>query len=358
LNTNRFLLAALVLLSAVLLSGCASGGIGGVNWPGLSADAEKAYVADGQFVYAVDLKDGTEAWRYPASGNNKHLFYAPPVLTPDGQLLVGSAGSEHVFLSLDPATGKEKWASPFLAALGTWIAAPLVFNDLIYAPNSDGVLYILDLDGNFVDSIELGGSLWSRPVTDGTLVYVASLDHHLHVIDPATHKSVNTVDLGGAIPGGPTADTDGVYVGSFTGKMEFVSAKGSQVNLAKAKDWIWGAPALEGGTLYYADLSGRVYSLDLASGRQNWAEVQPDGPIAASPLVEGDRIVVAVESGAVLALDQQGKTVWKRELGGKIYSSLIAAGDLILVAPYQAEFLFAALDTDGKLAWTFTPEKK
>jgi len=30
---------------------------------------------------------------------------------------------------------------------------------------------------------------------------------------------------------------------------------------------------------------------------------------------------------------------------------------LILVAPYQAEFVLAAYDAQGKQAWTFTPEK-
>ena len=354
MNKNRFLLPAFIALAAAALSACGTPPVN--NWPGLSADAEKAYVAGGTFVYAVNLGDGNEAWRYPDEANNKHQFFAAPTLTPDGQLLVGSAGTEHVFLSLDPATGKETWATPFTGAKGTWEAPPLVFNDLIYAPNSDGFLYILALDGSLIDSVELGGALWSRPVSDGTLIYVASLDHRLHVIDPATYEIVQNVDLGGAIPGGPTANADGVYVGSFTGKMEFVSANGGQQTLAEAQDWIWGAPALDGGTLYFADLNGRVYSLDLTSGRQNWGEVQPDGPIAASPLVMDDHIIVAVESGSVLALDRNGKSVWERELGGKIYTSPVASGELILVAPYQADFLFAALDIDGKLAWNFTPE--
>jgi hypothetical protein len=38
------------------------------------------------------------------------------------------------------------------------------------------------------DPVELGGALWSAPVTDGELLYITSLDHHLHIVDPETMK--------------------------------------------------------------------------------------------------------------------------------------------------------------------------
>jgi outer membrane protein assembly factor BamB len=340
-----------------LLSACGAPPLN--NWPGLVADQQRAYVASGSFIYAVDLADGREAWRYPAEADNSRQFFSTLALTPDGQLLAGSAGSERSFVSLDPTTGRENWDAPFSAAKGIWLAPPLALDGLIYAPNSDGWLYILEADGAFVRSVELGGSLWSQPVTDGALLYVASLDHHLHVIDPTTHAIVRTIDLGGAIPGSPTPATDGVYVGSFTGKLEFVSAAGRRQTLSEVEDWIWGAPTLDAETLYFADLSGKVYSLDLESGRQNWGKVQPDGPIAASPLLMGDMLIIVTESGSVHAFDRQGQEVWPRayETGGKIYTSPVASAELILVAPYQAEFALAALDTQGQRAWLFTPEE-
>jgi outer membrane protein assembly factor BamB len=91
------------------------------------------------------------------------------------------------------------------------------------------------------------------------------------------------------------------------------------------------------------------------SGRQNWGKVQPDGPVAASPLVMDDKVIVVTESGAVYAFNSEGADAWPRayETNGKIYTSAVAAADLILVAPYQANFLLAALDSDGKQAWLF-----
>jgi outer membrane protein assembly factor BamB len=352
-------LVILLALGALLLSACSGGRASIVNtWPGLAADGARAYLASGSHVYAVDVATGKEAWRYPAETDSNIIFYANPVLTSDGQLLVGSEGNNHELVSIDPETGKDNWAAPFTGAKGKWVGSPLIFNETIYAPNSDGFLYILDMSGKQVsEPIELGGALWSAPATDGTYIYVTALDHHLHIINPANGNTSDPVDLGGAIPGGPVAGEGGVYIGSFSSNIEFVNSNGSHEVLATATNWIWGTPALDNGTLYYADLDGTLYSLDLASGAQNWDAVKPDGPIVASPLVAGDQIYVATESGSLFALDRDAKVNWEKAVGGKLYTTPVLSGETVLVAPYKAEFALAAYDAQGKQAWTFTPEK-
>jgi len=357
LKTKRTLIFLLFIIGALLLSSC-SGNVAATNWPGLAADAEQAYISAGTYVYAVNASDGKEVWRYPAEPNNKLLFYATPVLTDDGQLLIGSAGTEHPFFSIDPQTGRDNWTKSFSGAKGQWIASPLILNEKIYAPNTDGFVYILDMDGNQVeDPIEIGGALWSTPTTDGTLIYLTSLDHHFHVVDPSDHSSREPVDIGGAAPGSPVVVEGGVYIGSFASSIEFIRSNGNVETLATAENWIWGTPALDGETLYYADLSGAIYSLDLASGNQNWDNLQPDGPIVASLLVVGDQIYVVTEDGTFIALDSDGKIIWEKETGGKIYTTPVLSSELVLVAPYQAEYILAGYDAEGKQSWTFTPEK-
>jgi len=357
LNTKRLILISLIALGALVLSACSGAPVAN-NWYGVAADAEHAYISGGSFVYAVDLKTGSEAWRYPAEADSKLLFYASPMLTEDGQLLIGSAGTSHPFVSLNPATGKENWSESFMAAKGAWLASPLVMNETIYAPNTDGFLYMLGMNGKeAADPIELSGALWATPATDGELLYVASLDHNVHVVDIASGSVVQSINLGGAIPGSPAVGSDGVYAGSFASKLEFVQPNGTHEVVATTEKWIWGSPILDGETLYYADLDGKVYSLDLASGSQNWDGVQPDGPIVASLLVAGDQIYAATESGALFALDREGKIAWEKPVGGAIYTAPVASGDLILVAPYKADAALVAYDAQGKQAWAFTPEK-
>ncbi|MBM3124731.1 MAG: PQQ-like beta-propeller repeat protein [Chloroflexi bacterium] len=357
MNKKTILVILAFTMGAVFLGAC-SGQVPINNWAGLAADANRAYLSSGSFVYAIDLGTGEEVWRYPQEADGKLLFFATPYLTSDGQLLIGSQGTEHAFVSINPETGRDNWANPFSGAQGLWVAAPLEFNGRIYAPNTDGFIYVLDLNGKPAgDPIEIGGALWSSPATDGTRMYVASLDHHLHIVDPETGISQQEIDLGGAVPSSPVVAEDGVYVGSFASRIDYVTFSGSRELVEEAPNWVWGTPVLDDDTLYYADLDGNIFSLDIPTGRQNWGAVKPDGPVVARLLVDGDKIFVATESGTFYALDRESKIVWEKELGGSIYTSPVSAGDLILVAPYKSEFALAAYDAQGRQAWTFTPEK-
>jgi eukaryotic-like serine/threonine-protein kinase len=358
---KRLTLISLVLLGAILLSACTAGA-SATTWPGLAADNKLAYLADGQYVYGIRLSDGVKSWQYPDKAGTQ-LFYANPVLTPDGQLLVGSAGHDYELTSLDIATGQPKWTAPFVAT-DRWVAGPLVVGDTVYAANNDGTLYVLKLaTGEKVWSLHISQELWGAPVTDGKLVFVTSLDHFLYAVDPQAQKVVWKVNLGGSAPGSPVVSSDGktLYIGSFAKKIFAVDVSSGQVQwTADTKDWIWSAPALGGENLFAADISGNIYSLGAPNGKNAWPSLQPDGPITGSPLVLSDgNMVIATESGSLFAFDTSGVKKWDIAPGGKIYTSPVIAGDpassLILVAPLNTDFLLAAVSEDGsKIVWKFT----
>ncbi len=255
---KRLTLISIVALAALALSACASAT--SPSWPGLAADADRAYLASGSFVYAVRVSDGSKAWQYPDKAGAQH-FYAQPVLTPDGQLLVGSVGTDNSLTSLDPATGQPKWAQPFVAG-GRWVAAPLVTTDTIYAANDNGTLYALDLaTGQMRWSIPLDRSLWGAPATNGKFVFVTSLDHYLYAVDPGTRAIAWKADLSGAAPSSAAVSADGsmIYAGSFAKKVFGIdSATGSVRWTADVQDWVWGAPVLDGDSVYAADVSGGI----------------------------------------------------------------------------------------------------
>ena len=373
---RKKLLLSMVLFGAVLLSAC-SGVIQGSSWPGLTADADTAYLTGGSFVYAVDLKDGREIWRYPESaGGTKLIFYAPPVLTLDGLIIIGSAGTEHNLIAINPAdinpgtnTPLEAWT--FTGAKDHWVASPLVVDNKLFAPNSDGNLYIFDLaDGQSqkqpVKVVELAGRLWAQPVTDGEHVFVTSLDHSVFAVDINTYDIVWHEDVGGAIPGSPAIAGDGMlYVGSLASQLEqFNPQTGQHNSVLEAEEWIWSTPVVDGDALYFGDLEGNFYSFSISTGELNWS-VQPDGPITANALVQNGHLLLATESGIVYAISKEdGRTLWFEEVrdpdgdaNGKIYTTPVTASDLILIAPLETKFLLTALDANGRTVWTFEPEK-
>ena len=364
---KKLIIVTTILLGAVLLSACAGGAIRGMSWPGLATDGNMAYLADGPFVYAVSLGDGREVWRYPGERNNKLVFYSPPAVTPDGLIIIGSAGTDSSLIALNPNDINPDTNAPFeewkfTGAKDHWVAAPLVVENKLFAVNSDGNLYIIDLeDGRSTKEatvVELGGRLWSQPTTDGERVYITSLDHSVIAVDANTYKILWHEELGGAVPGSAVLSEDGsLYVGSLDSKLErFDPASGDHQSVVDAENWVWSTPSLDGDTLYFGDVDGNVYSVKTSTGSLNWKPVKPDGPITASPLVREEHILLATESGSIFAVDRDGKVLWSEAIGGKIYTTPIAAGDLTIVAPLETEFYLAALDLNGRQVWTFTPE--
>jgi len=373
--SKKLLLISMVLLGSVLLSACA-GGVRGTTWPGLAADETTAYLSDLTFVYGVNLNDGREAWRFSDKDDTKAQFYSTPVITSDGLVIVGSAAGKHILYALNPAdiaTNNDikspaiEWT--FTGAENPWVAAPLVVGDFLFAPNSDGSLYVLNLkDGQSqkqtVAVVELGGRLWAQPVTDGERVFVTSLDHSVYAVDVTTHKLLWHEDLGGAIPGSPAIGSDGMlYVGSLDSQLEqFNPATGEHKSVLTAKNWLWSTPVVDGDTLYFGDLSGNLYSFNTSTSSLNWS-IQPDGAITASVILQNDHLLLATESGNIYAIAKEdGRTMWTQQIDdkdgkGKIYTTPVVAGENILIASLETESYLTALDSNGRQVWPFTPGK-
>jgi outer membrane protein assembly factor BamB len=365
LNNKRLLLLSLLVAGALLMSACVGAGGRGATWPGLAADAQFAYLADGAQVYGVRLSDGSEAWHYPESPDANKLFYAAPLALADGRVLAGSAGKDNCIHMIDPAVPdpETKTASGvcfFAEATDHWVAAPLLIEETLYAPNNDGFLYAVDLtDGSLLWSLELGGHLWATPVSDGTKIYVTSLNHFVYAVDLESHAIAWSADLGGSIPGSPALSADGgtLFVGSFASKIFALDAqRGAILWQQEITDWAWGGPAVGEDAVYVADLQGNIYALAADSGSILWT-IKPDEAVTGRPLVTDEGVAVATESGSVIVLNAEGGNVWVGNIEGKVYTAPVQAGDLILAAPLPAGVeSFLSAFNDGRLVWSFQPE--
>ncbi|MEJ5239672.1 MAG: PQQ-binding-like beta-propeller repeat protein [Anaerolineales bacterium] len=349
--TILFLLSLFLALS---LSACATPSA--ATWSGIFATEEIAYLSTGSHVYAVDLQTGAELWRYPEKSTASLQFYAAPLLTSDGQLIIGSAGSDNALLSLDAKTGQERWASPFRGAKDHWVATPLEWQGMLYAPNGDGFLYILDLNGNLRTSVELGKRLWSAPVTDGRYLYVAGLDHHLYAFDPQTQQIAWKADLQGSIASHPTVSEGKLFSGSFASRLyAFDLPSGEKRWEAPTKGWIWGTPLAANGNVYVGDLAGQVYAFRGEDGRLLWQKTL-SAPVVAGGVAFGEAIIFVSEKGNLQAFDAQGTPLWQRQLEGQFYTPPFATSRLLLLAPMRTSSALIALDQQGNILWTFSPK--
>ena len=97
-------------------------------------------------------------------------------------------------------------------------------------------------------------------------------------------------------------------------------------------------PAVQGGRIYAAGRDGRVVSLDVATGRNEW-RLETDLPLSAGPGVGDGLAVVGSSSGDVVAVDTvTGTQVWRTKLAGEV-----------LAAPAVSDGVVVLRTVDGRL---------
>ncbi len=368
MKISRLIPLTILLILAISLSACSGGASAATSWPGLTVDESQqaVYLAYNQQLYAINLQNGTEKWRFPDKPDNKLTFFAPPTLLPDGRLV--AAGYDHALHLLDPQNNGQEVHSgnwPFTGAENRYIASPLVEGDNIYAPNSDETLYALDKDANLLWKFKTKQPLWATPASDGQTLYLPSMDHHIYALDAQSGNLLwQTEDLGGAIVGKPTLGPDGVlYTGTFAHQLVALDSRDGHVlwNFP-TQGWVWGGPALDGDTLYFGDLDGYFYALKASDHSMLWQnppDAESSYAISDTPLVSQEVVYYTSEDGTLYALDTaSGNPRWKQALGGKLYGSPALSGDLILASPVGADALLVALDVNGNQKWTYTPPKQ
>jgi outer membrane protein assembly factor BamB len=361
MKSKKIYLLIILAFFSILITACSSGAYASTSWHGLTADSDAAYLAAGTQVYKIDVNNGSEMWRYPEKPNAKG-FYANPVITSDGQLLVPSYDNK--LYSLDPTTNAEKWN--FAGSHNRLIASPLVSNETIFQPSSDGYIYALDMNGKLRWEKEIGEPLWAQPAAapECGCIYLAAMDHTVYSLDESTGDLIwQSPELGGALVGTPAVSPEGVlYVGTFGNELIALDATtGSILWRYSTEDWIWSGPVLADNVLYFGDLSGFFYALDATDHSLLW-RIQPQNSILDKPVILDDNIYLTTEGDTLFIINKSdGKVVDSRVIGGLIYSSPVMSGETILIAPTsqsKTDAILYALNPDGSQKWTpFTPAK-
>lgn len=363
---NRLFLFALLATLTLFLSAC--GAPPATNWPGMSTDGELIYLSNNSHVYTVQATSGAEATlnaagkviplRFPLEVDAKMAFYAPAALTPEGTLVIGSAAAgEHALYAFDAATGSIQWSfnNP-----KPWLGGALILNDTIYAPSGDGTLYAFSPSGQKRWEKNLSKhALWTTPISDGTYIYLATLDHKLYCINPQTGLIIWEKELDNGMIGAPAIVDGALYIGTLSGNLYSINAASGASNWVKTLEGnIWGTPGFNEDTLYIGTVfgtAGKFYALEAQTGAVKWFRDE-EGSIVAGPLVTTDQVIYVTEKGRVQSLDKSGAPKWQDNFDkNKIYTTPLLVQDTIVVAPMGSQFLMVAYDLNGAKKWTFTP---
>ena len=362
IKRKQLMLLLIVVLLALLVSGCRGTGAVAAGWPGVTIQGDTAYIADNQAIYSIDLSNnGRQLDTYPAEAIRGATFYHPPVLLDEANLLEGGYNNKIYQIDLEDGSSAEF----FTEAKNRWIGSPLLVEDTLYAPNSNGTLYALTLDGESIWEFETDAAIWAAPVYADGRLYVASQDHHLYAINANTGDLIWDADLGASAVSSPVLAEDGtLYLGTFGSEVFAIDSKGGAVLWkVNTEGWVWGSPVIgPENTLFVTDLNANLYAIDTFEHAILWEKQVDSGTsITGSALLYNDALFVATRSGVVASYDLQGERLWKEDLGeeaGEFYGTPVATGDgTILVSAVGAGNIIYAYNTSLEPLWQFTPQK-
>ena len=365
-----------LLLLSIILSAC-GGTPAALNWPGLTLAGDTIYVISGspQKVYMLDAETGAQKGTFMPQGEFKGTVWWSPVTVGDGLAFVGFADSNAKAAALyvfDPETGQELWHVPAESVI---LPAPVYADGVVYFGSSDGRLYAVDVETKRVKPgwpFQAEDAIWGSPLVVDGRVYLAAMDHYLYSLDAETGKEIWKTEFTGAMAAQPvlvppdTAVGGMLYVGTFDGKAHAIRADSGEIVEGfefQAENWVWSEVLVANDLLYVTSLDGYLYALDPSSGAvvppypYNSAEIDDqDETLRASPLQSGEFIIVAAQSGWLIAVkDAQRQWYWPSGAPqAELLTTPIVAGDKIYIVLMDGKVQVLDAET-GVPGWSFSP---
>ena len=270
-------------------------------------------------------------WRYRAPGS----ILTTPVSM--GGRIYALAGGTVVALDRE---GKELWVQDLARAGGWRFEAPaLAVGDLLVAGSPEGVLFALDGKNGAVRwEYDLGGPLqgapnWVSGPEGDTVLAVSQKDGTLHAVSLSDGSRVYASERTNRCDGSLAVDGGLVVFGNCDAALYTFDAqsgkKTGKISLLKDGQ-VYSGVALADGTVYAGDRSGRLYAVDVRSGKILWVNEQAGGDLSSTPAVSPDTLVYGSDDGTFYAVGRgDGAPKWVLETAGRPLSPVIASGKVL-----------------------------
>jgi len=246
--------------------------------------------SDGKF-YALDAGTGKLRWSFKTNG----IIHSSPAAY-HGKVYFGSWDT--YLYALNAADGKLVWKfktadQPVYHLLEGIQASPTCGNGMVYFGARDGYFYALNA--------EKGTQVWKYSANSSWILTTAAVQN-------------NTVYFG-------TSDTyQFVAADAHTGKPKFVY---------KGNGYLYSSPALSANTAFFGDFTGKLFAVNLLSGKATDVFIVPGRKLNAANVLKDDTLNFAhAAGGADNSLYQTGIDVMNKlyTLGSVVSSPVIDNG--------------------------------
>jgi outer membrane protein assembly factor BamB len=290
-----------------------------------------AYVGslDGN-LYAVDLATGKLRWKYAAG---EEIKSSPTVVA--GMLYFGDESG--TFHAVDASSGKRRWT--FETGAGIISSANVAGSRLVFGSYDNSLYGLNAADGNLAWKVETEGYVHATPAVfdlDGeTVAASAGCDGYLRLVRLEDGSEIRKIELGGYVAASSAVLGDRAYLGTFENRVVGVGLREGKVLWSyedpDRKFPYYASPAVHDGVVVIGGRDKQVHAVDAMTGASRW-KVAVDSRVDASPVIVGERALIATTAGALLALDlDDGAETFRFESGsGFLASPSFAAGTVII----------------------------
>ncbi len=370
----------LFILAALVFSACSAAARQSQNWPGITAEGDKVYVAHGLSVFAYDTATQTVEWTYPSGDEGGSVQYYAAPSTLNGRVIFGDFGQAKSLINpgqivsiygvSDPPDSSSDWVNSELAE--DKIIAPILQDgERAFVATGDSKLFAVDVATGaplWSAPFEVENPIWGSMAYDDGEVYAAAMDGNVYAVDAESGNENGRWETETSFPSGLTMDGDALYVGGYDNKLHAFdkTSPGSEFWSVDTEAGIWGAPTVAEGSVIFGDMDGNVYVVDAASGKTKWQNSVP-GPIVTSPAISDGVIYIASEGDPesknkqwyLTAFNLEDSTqLWQQNPPTGIYTTPVIVNDAVVSVLFgDADELLVAYDkTSGNLKWSYTPE--
>lgn len=324
--------------TAAVLAGCLGGeGYGGDDHGTAPVVTEGVayYGREDGFVYAVDIEERRELWRFDTGGRMNLAGTAA-----DGVFYAGNLNGRVYAIEME--TGVSLWHLDTGGGLFSGnLFVPVLDGGVLYFAN-DGTFYAVDAtsgrvrwtaDPAWTPLIWRWSTSFQSAVSDGIVYFCAG--HDLHAVDAAAGDELMRLDTGGPASS-PTVDDGRLYVGAGSHLLALDMDDLTERWRADSGDRIW-FPVLHDDAVYVPNDAGTLSAIEAESGDIRWQ--YGTGGEFHSPAAISDRTVVfGSHDGYVYAVDRAtGSERWRYEVGpGDAYEGMDATPTVVENRVYLA----------------------
>src|SRR6185312_1549063 len=292
----------------------------------------------------------TIRWRYatnetlnltPAADNER--IYLPLAA---GQIVSLDASDGHLYWKSE--IGGEFSASPTADEKAVYVAAETTETNGTERPTSGSIRAL---------GREAGVTLWVKDIPvpvrgyllmSETKIFAGASNGGFYSVDKQSGNIEWFVQIGSAFNCTPTLSQGSIYVGSEDGALIAIEEASGKVKWR----FLTGGPvrgpmAVNDGVVYFGSGDGYVYAAGATDGHLHWRTRTGAGVQAVKSVARG-LLAASFDNFVYLLNFQRGKSLWKRQLPGRISAQPVTAEDGALFTPLSGDAGVVLALRDGK----------